>query len=164
MSSAARRIARAKERQAAREKAKALTRRGLCSRCQQPRELHREGDCPDGGGTFSWALGREDMDRVIARLERAQAESRAHQGVELTRDERSVLDALVDFTLGSRTGGDQEFAIASFLLAPEPLTRPGLRPEQLAERTGLPLHHVRALLRSLIDKGYLQQSTGSVPS
>jgi hypothetical protein len=166
MSSSQRRIERVQRRQARREKAKALTRRGLCSRCGRPSTEHPTGVCPDGLGSFTWALGRQDLDRVIDRLERARAESLAHEGEILTRDEQAVLDAVVEFTLGQpeAEGAQQQFAAASFLLAPDDAPRPGLPADELARRTGLPLHHVRALIDRLVAKGYLGRNSSESPS
>lgn len=164
MSGTQRRLERAQRREAAREKAKARTRRGLCSRCGQPSTKHPTGICPDGLGSFTWAMGRSEMDALIERLEAVRAASREHSADVLTRDEQHVLDTVVELLLGQGDEDAQRFAAASTLLAPEGTPREVLTPEQVAARANLPLHHVRALLASLTDKGYLQRGRQEPPS
>lgn len=138
-----------------RERAKALTKRGLCSRCALPSGRHPDGNCPDGGGSFTWAMGREDMEAMVQRLESLQAE--AKRAPALTRDEQLVLDTVTGLVLGVEGNEDAgQFAAASMLLGSEQ-ERPQLSPQLVSEKTGLPLHHVRALLDSLVDKGMLSR-------
>jgi hypothetical protein len=160
MTRAERRLRREKSREQRRAEAKQRTGRGLCSRCSLPPEKHPEGNCPDGGGSFTWAMDRAGMEAMVARLEALQAQSR--QKAPLTRDEQTVIDKLAELTLGGAPDSNQ-FAIASLLLAPEQV-RPRLSPQRVAEETGLPLHHVRALLDSLAEKGYVERGPQGGPS
>ena len=158
MSNSTRRWERKKER----ELARALTRKGHCSRCQRAAGEHPGGNCPDGLGTFSWAMNREELASVIGKLEAAEAYERP----ELTRDEETVLDFIAEAALGDTPPGEQrDFEIASLLLgtASKALRR-RFEPPAIAQATGLELFHVRGILESLAEKGYLDRHQGPAPS
>lgn len=154
------RLERRLRRERRRAEAKERTQRGLCSRCSKPPHAHPEGNCPDGGGSFSWAMDRQGMEDMVAKLEALQRQTSTQPP--LTRDEQRVIDTLAELVLGEASEHSQ-FAAASLLLGPEQ-TRPLLSPQLVAERTGLPLHHVRALLDSLTEKGYVQRGSQGGPS
>jgi hypothetical protein len=143
-----------------RAEAKGRTKRGLCSRCSKRPDEHPEGNCPDGGGSFTWAMDRQGMEAMVQRLETLQREIK-HKPP-LTRDEQTVIDKLAELTLGGSPDHSQ-FAAASLLLG-VPQSRQLLSPQLVAEQTGLPLHHVRALLDSLADKGYVERGRQGGPS
>ncbi len=145
---------RRERRQAEREQAQ-RTAQGLCSRCAKKPEEHPAGRCPDGLGSFAWAMDRRDMETMVERL--GALKKQAAQKPALTRDEQTVLDALAELTLGSLDDADASFAAATLLLGISTAARPTLSPQVVAENTGLPLHHVRVLLDSLVDKGMIER-------
>lgn len=162
MSNAGRRMERKKDR----ELARSLTQKGRCSRCEQRAAEHKGGSCPDGLGTFSWTMSEDDLGAVIGKLEAAMETVKQP----LTRDEQTVLDYVALAALGSAAdGGEREFALASLLLnAPQgrssSLSDLRFTPEAIAKGTGLELFHVRGLLQSLAQKGYLERHQDPAPS
>lgn len=104
----------------AQEKARRRTQQGFCARCGRGVKLHVDGNCPDGGGTFTWAMTREDMAGAIANLDRAQEQANR---VHLTAEEQRVLDVIA-----SRAMRGQES-----------------KPSDLVTLCDLPLHTARAV-------------------
>lgn len=117
------------------EKARARTQRGTCSRCGKAVQQHQDGNCPDGGGTYSWAMTRQDAERCIERLEQALHEHRTSTVV-LTPEEQRVLDHIVsEIIRGSTT----------------------IRPSDVATALGMAPHQARAIIESLQAKGMLEK-------
>ena len=47
-----------------------LTRRGVCARCGEGVAQHADGDCSDGGGSYTWAQTRAELEQTIKNLEK----------------------------------------------------------------------------------------------
>jgi hypothetical protein len=120
------------------EKARRRTLQGVCSRCGRGVKLHPNGNCPDGGGSYTWAMTREDIDRMEANFEQAKAKVGK---IHLTVEEQRVLDVVADRFMAGE----------------------GSRPSEIAELCQLPLHTARAVLESLQRKGMLGKP-GPAPS
>lgn len=102
----------------AQRRARALTQQGLCARCGKSPRAHRGGNCPDGQGSFTWALSRLDRQRLIASLE--QLSAAAKQQPELTPDEQAALLAfdgnglsLTHVQIAQRLGWSEQRASAA---------------------------------------------------
>lgn len=132
----------------------ALSRKGLCTRCEKPASEHPDGNCPDGQGGFTWQLDPSEIARLDQTLERALSV----MDTPLTRDEERVLEEIRARVLG-RGGSDEQRAFT--MVATVTAMAQGRPPERvrapdIARALGLPLHYCRQLMDSLVDKGFLQ--------
>jgi DNA-binding MarR family transcriptional regulator len=102
-------------------------------------------------------MSKLELEQAIEKLDRAKLAP----SLALTRDEQRVLDYLVQVALGSPTEAvDREFRIVHRLLAPGAAAHETYQPPTIAEALGMPLHHVRAVLNSLVEKGCLERHSG----
>ena len=128
MSGSARKLSRAQEKERHR------TQNGRCARCGQGVKVHPNGQCPDGLGSFTWAMTKDDMAATIERLEQAKA---SVGRVSLTPDEERVIELIGDRFMRGETD---------------------TRPSDVATALGMPPHYARALCDSLQKKGMLNRN------
>lgn len=79
------------------------TRAGNCARCGEPPGSHRDGNCADGAGSFTWAQTRTEMGAMIRHLEAVIAHAKEAPRLQLTAEQQALLDQVADFSLSGKS-------------------------------------------------------------
>lgn len=133
MSGVARKLTREQEKQRRR------TQNGLCSRCGRRVGAHSDaGRCPDGGGSYTWAMTSEDA----RALEKGLSDAIATAGsVTLTAVEQRVLDYFLEQALKGSGA---------------------CRTSEVAQALSMPRFYVEDVIKSLVSKGMLGRNPGDL--
>lgn len=81
------------------------TRAGNCARCGQEPSKHTDGNCPDGGGSFTWAQTSAERTALVRNLGDFIAQAKESPRLKLTADQQALLDCIADAALNGKSPG-----------------------------------------------------------